>query len=151
MLIRLENDDLIEYPDEVGALALADRSKGDVLDFSKDELNLMVNALLAMFYEEELTLEENIEWARKHYTKWGLPTDSNMAKAHALIKFYNENVAPADIGYGPLELVKEFYGIESSKLKEEVYTVENMPNSPKKLIEHSDISEKTAQKFDENS
>ena len=117
MLIRLENDELIEYPDEVGALALADPSHGDVEDMPLDELNLVVNGLLAMFYEEELSLEQNIAEARDHYTKWGTPSESNMAKALAQIKFYNENVAPAEVGYGPLELVKELYGIQSSKPK----------------------------------
>ena len=151
MLIRLENENLVEYPDEVGALALADPSEGDVPDYSLDELNLTVNGLLAVLYDEELTLEENIEQARENYTRWGIPNEDNMGKALALIKFYNENVAPTDIGYGPFELIKELYGIPSSKPKAEVYIVDNMPSPPKKLLTLNESTEEPSQKDGDNS
>jgi hypothetical protein len=143
MLIRLANEDLVEYPDEVGALALADPSEGDVPEYSLDELNLTINGLLAIFYDEALTLEENIEWARGHYTKWGTPTAINLEKAHALITLYKESVAPADIGYGPLALVKELYGIQSSK-SNDVYIIENRPDPQKKLLGFSGNEEETS-------
>jgi hypothetical protein len=148
MLIRLANEELVEYPDEVGALALADPSEGDVPDFSLVELNLTINGLLAMFYDEELTIEENIAWARTHYTRWGTPTAVNMEKARSLIEVYKESVAQADIGYGPLELVKELYGIQS---KSDVYIIENMPDSPKKLLTFSDGDEESTRQPADNS
>ncbi len=151
MLIRLASGDLVEYPDELGALALDDPFSDEVPAFSLEDLNLVLSGGFGMLFDEELSLEQNIEKAHEQYTRWGKLTANNMDKALAQIKFYNENVAPADVGYVDLELVKEAFGIRSSKPKEEVYTVENMPNPPKKLIGHSDISEQTAQKSGENS
>ena len=117
MLVRLASGDLVEYPDEVGALALADPSQGDVPDFSLEDLNLLISGGLGVFYDEELSLEENIVWAKAHYTKWGKPTALNMEKALALIKFYKENLAPADVGYVDVELAKQAFGIQSSQRK----------------------------------
>ncbi len=151
MLIRLASGDLVEYPDELGALALTDPFSEDVPDFSLEDLNLILSGGFGVLFHEELTLEQNIEKAHAQYTRLGKLTANNMEKALAQIKYYNENIAPADVGCVDLKLVKEAFGIQSSKPKEEVYTVENMPNPPKKLIGHSDISEQTAQQSDENS
>lgn len=146
MLVRLASGDLVEYPDEVGALALADPSQGDVPDFSLEDLNLLISGGLGVLYDEALSLEENIVWAKEHYTKWGEPSASNMAKALAQIKFYKENVAPADVGFVDLELAKAAYGIQSSQRKPDDDFIENMPSPPKKLISFIENTEETAPK-----
>ncbi len=111
MLIRLANDALVEYPDELGALVLADPSNGDVPEFSLEELNCVISGALGVMFDESLTLEQNIAEARIEYTKWGNPSAANMEKAHALIKSYKENIAAEDIGYSDSALVNSFYGI----------------------------------------
>jgi hypothetical protein len=151
MLVRLDNNELVEYPDEVGALLLADPSEGDVPDFSLEELNCLISGGFAALYDEELTLEKNIEHAIEHYTRWGKPTESNLEKARQQIKYYKENIAPDQVVSMDVEVGNETENIQRKKPKAEVYIIENMPNPPKKLIGHSDISEQTAQKFDENS
>ncbi len=150
MLVRLASGDLVEYPDEVGALALADPSQGDVPDFSLEDLNLLISGGLGVFYDEALSLEENIAWAKAHYTKWGKPTASNMAKALAQIKFYKENVSPADVGYVDLELAKAAYGIQSSKRKPEDDFIENMPSPQKKYLAFGDDADETIQHSTDN-
>ncbi len=151
MLIRLASGDLVEYPDEVGALALADPSQGNVPDYSLEELNLLISILLGMLFDESLTLEQNIEQAKEHFTKWGSPTEGNMQKAIDHIARYKENVEPANVGYSDVELIKDVFCIPNRNSKFDDNVIENMPTTPKKLIGHSDTSEKTAQKFDENS
>lgn len=83
MLIRLDNNELVEYPDEVGALLLADPAHGDEPDYSLEEINCLLSGGFAALYGDELTLEQNIEQAREHYTRWGKPTVSNMEKVLA--------------------------------------------------------------------
>ena len=113
MLIRLANDDLVEYPDELGALVLAAPRYGDVPDFSLEELNCLISGALGILFDESLTLAQNIAEAKAHHSKWGMPTAANLAKAHALIKYYKENIALADIGYSDRELLHSAYGIIS--------------------------------------
>ena len=113
MLIRLANNNLVEYPDELGALVLADPTCGDVPNFSLEELNCVISGALGMLFDESLTLEQNIAEARVEYTQWGPPSAANLEKAHALIKYYKENIALEDIGYSDRELVNSFYGIVS--------------------------------------
>ena len=146
MLIRLANNQLLEYPDELGVLALADPSEGDVPDYSLEELNLVISIILGMLHDEKLTLEQNIELAKEHYMRWGNPTDSNLEKARAQIKYYKENVAPADVGYSDSELIKDVFGIPSSKPKAEAYIVDNMPSPPKKLLTLNESTEEPSQK-----
>lgn len=115
MLIRLANDDLVEYPDELGALVLAEPIHGDVPDFSLEELNCVINCNLGMIFDDELTLEQNIDKAREFYSMWGQPDAANLEKALALVKQYTENIALKDIGYIDKELLNDFYGIQSNR------------------------------------
>jgi hypothetical protein len=83
MLIRFGNDELVEYPDELGVLVLAEPSHGDVPDFSPDELNCVLNCNLGVIYDESMTLDENIQKAREFYSKWGsLPPRTWKRHAH---------------------------------------------------------------------
>lgn len=115
MLIRLDNDELLEYPDELGALVLADPRDGDVPDFSLDVLNALLSSSLGLLFNRSQTLEQNIVKAREHYTKWGNPSAANLEKALALIKNYNENIAPGDIGYSERELIDDLYSAPGAK------------------------------------
>jgi hypothetical protein len=133
MLIRLANDDLLEYPDDLGALVLADPTQGDVPDFSLEELNCLISGALGMLFDEGLTLEQNIEQAREHYTRWGSPSAANMEKARAQIKNYKENIAEKDIGYSDRELINEFYGIQSSSRKFDDNVIDEAPRSVVKV------------------
>lgn len=111
MLIRLANDDLVEYPDELGALVLADPSIGDVPDFSLAELNCVISGALGVLYDESLSLEQNIAEATAEYTQWGPASDANMEKARGLVRYYKENIALEEIGYSDRELLHAAYGI----------------------------------------
>lgn len=152
MLIRLISLELIEYPDELGALVLADPTQGDVPDFSLEEVNLLVNGVLVMLFDENLTLEENIEQAREHCTMWGTPDAANLEKALAQIKHYNENMALKDIGYSDRDLVLDAYGIQRSHPRStenvidqemhEVGTVPELGNSTKRLANEAAQTEK---------
>ena len=113
MLIRLANDDLVEYPDELGALVLASPRYGDVPDFSLEELNCLISGALGILFDESLSLEQNIAEAKEHHSKWGNPSPANLEKAQALIKYYKENIALEDIGYSDRELLSAAYGIIS--------------------------------------
>jgi hypothetical protein len=114
MLIRLPNDTLIKYPDEIGALALANPRFAEVPDFSLEEVNLIINITLAANYDESMTLTENIEGAKKHCTKWGTPTAENLEKALVKIKNYNEQMPVEDIGYSDTDFLLDAYSSRPS-------------------------------------
>ena len=99
MLIRLANDALVEYPDELGALVLADPSFGDVPNYTLEELNYLISFSLAILWVDSLTLAQNIAKAREDSNRWAQPSVANMEKAHAMIQFYKENVVERDVGY----------------------------------------------------
>ena len=99
MLIRLANDDLVEYPDELGALVLADPRFGDVPNYTLEELNYLISFSLAILWDDSLTLAQNIAKAREDSNRWAQPSAANMEKAHAMIQFYKKNVAEKDVGY----------------------------------------------------
>lgn len=149
MLVRLDNNELVEYPDELGALLLEDPSEGDVPDFSLEELNCLISGGFAAIYDEGLTLEENIEYAIEHYTRWGKPTAHNLEKARAQIKYYKENIAPADVVSMDFEFDKETGELQSNKGAVETCIVENSPISPRKSLLLSENPEKAMQKLDE--
>lgn len=134
MLIRLVNEQLIECPDELGAFALADPSQGDVPDFSLDEVNLLLNIIVASLFDEGNSLEENIEHARKQLSIWGTPDPANMEKALAQIKHYNENMAVKDIGYSDRDLVHDALGIQRSN-KDDVYVIDQQAREVGNVLE----------------
>ncbi len=109
MLIRLQNDTLVEYPDEVGALALANPRFAEVPDFSLEEVNLILNITLAANYDESMTLADNIIAAKKQCTKWGTPTAVNLQNALAKIKYYNTQIRAEEIGYSDPNFLIDLY------------------------------------------
>ncbi len=99
MLIRLANDDLVEYPDELGALVLADPSFGDVPNYTLEELNYLISFSLAILWDDSLTLAQNIAKAREDSNRWAQPSAANMEKANTMVQFYKKNVAEKDVGH----------------------------------------------------
>jgi hypothetical protein len=112
MLIRIITLELIEYPDDLGALVMADVSRNDVPPFSLEEINLIVNGILGLLYDEDLTLEENISYARTHCGRWGTPDAAALQKGLEQIKHYNQNIPAEQIGYSSQELVELYYHME---------------------------------------
>lgn len=142
MLIRLISLELIEYPDELGALVLADPTQGSVPDFSLEEVNCLVNGVLVALFDQSITPQENIDYAREYCTKWGTPDPGNLEKALAQIKHYNENMPLEGIGYSDSELINDFYGIQRSRSKDEHYTIDQEAHEVDKVLELGDSSKR---------
>lgn len=99
MLIRLEKKELVEFPDELGALVLADPREGDVPDFTPDLVNCLIHDALVPMFDPTVTHEQNIAQAMAHFTQIGTASTANLEKARALIADYNKNIAPDAVGY----------------------------------------------------
>ncbi len=123
MLIRLTNLALIEYPDELGALVMADLMRTDSEPFSIEETNLIVNGVLVPLYDETLTLEENIKFAREHCILSGIPDAATMQKGYEQIKRYNGGMLVEQIGYSSQELINEYYCTQPGT-KSQIYTID---------------------------
>lgn len=109
MLIRLVNGELVEYPDDVVVLMLADPTYGDTPDLSVAEANCLIHAMIGTFFDEEFTLEQNIQKIRDIYAPLARPSPRNLEKAHAQIKHYTENIALADIGYSDSDTINSIF------------------------------------------
>lgn len=127
MLIRLISGELLEYPDDLGALVLADIIQADDQDFSLEEINLFVNGALVLLYDNALSLAENINHARAHYAKYPLPDAIALQKGHEYISQYNKNMLIEDIGYSNQELINQYCGM-SPQYKVQPYTIEHEPH-----------------------
>ena len=114
MLIRLVSGALVDYPDDVVALMLADPTYGDTPDLSVEEANCLIHAMIGTFFNEELTLEQNIQKIRDIYASLASPSASNLEKAHAQIKHYTENIALADIGYSDSATINSVFHFQRS-------------------------------------
>jgi hypothetical protein len=129
MLIRLENEELIEYPDELGALVLADPREGDVPDFSLDLVNCLIHDTLVTMFDTSRTLEQNIAEAKAYYKNWGNPSDANMEKARALIESYNKNITPEEVGYIDRDLMSYLYFTHDPKNAAQSTIIDQPPKS----------------------
>ena len=127
MLIRIITLELIEYPDELGALVLAESIQPDGPPIPLDEVNLVVNGVLGLLYDEKLTLEENINFARAHCTRRGAPDANKLQKGFEQIKHYNENMPSEQIGYSSQDLIEEYYYMEP-KHKAKPYIIDQNLN-----------------------
>jgi hypothetical protein len=119
MLIRLPDGELVDYPDDVVALMLADPTYGDTPDLSVDEANCLIHAMIGTFFNPELTLEQNIQKVKDIYAPLASPSPSNLEKAHAQIRHYTENIALADIGYSDNDTINSVFHFQSSTKKPE--------------------------------
>ncbi len=127
MLIRLENEELAEYPDELGALVLADPREGDVPDFPSDLVNCLIHDALVTMFDTSRTLEQNIAEAETYYKNWGLPSAANMEKARGLIEIYNQNIAPEEVGYIDRDLMSYLYFTHDPKNSDQIIVMEPPP------------------------
>jgi hypothetical protein len=109
MLIRLKTEELVEYPNELGALVLADPREGDVPDFTPDLVNCLIHDALVPMFNQSLTHEQNIADATAHFTQIGAASEANLKKARALIADYNKNIAQDAVGYVDRNLMGYLY------------------------------------------
>ncbi len=98
MLIKAYNNTLLEFPDDLAALILADPVGGqDVPDYSIEEINAIIHGVLGALFEEELTLEQNIALVSTSYSQQNPVDDKNLEKAFSLVQHYNQNIQLAEI------------------------------------------------------
>lgn len=106
MLIRIYNDEIVEFPDDLAARILAiPIVDEDVPDYSIEEVNALIHGVLGALFEEELTLEQNIAEVSDIYAPQCPVSAANLEKAFALIRNYNENIAVADIACVSADLI----------------------------------------------
>ncbi len=106
MLIKIYNDELVEFPDDLAARILATPLLDEnVPDYSIEEINALIHGVLGALFEEEWTLEKNIAEVRDIYAPQRIPNAANLEKALALIRHYNENIAVEDIAWVSADLV----------------------------------------------
>lgn len=129
MLIRLLNEELAEYPDELGALVLADPREGDVPDFTLDLVNSLIHDALVTKFDASRTLEQNIAAAETYYKNSGLPSAANMEKARALIENYNKNIPPEEVGYIDRDLMSYLYFTHDAKNADQHIVIDQPPKS----------------------
>ena len=129
MLIRLANNNLVEYPDELGALVLADPREGDVPDFTLDLVNSLIHDALVTKFDASRTLEQNIAAAETYYKNSGLPSAANMEKARALIENYNKNIPPEEVGYIDRDLMSYLYFTHDAKNTDQHTVIDQPPKS----------------------
>lgn len=107
MLIRIETGELKAFPEDLAALILADPSCGedDKPEFTADEVNALLHAILGTFARVEISFEENIERIRKRYESIKQPSEENLQLARVSIQTYVREIKGADIGMVDNEFV----------------------------------------------
>ncbi|WP_299948051.1 hypothetical protein [uncultured Microbulbifer sp.] len=107
MLIRIETGELKEFPEDLAALILADPSCGedDKPEFTAEEVNALLHAILGTFARDEISFEENIEKIRERYESIGRPCEENLRIAQESIQAYVREIKGDDIGMVDSELV----------------------------------------------
>jgi hypothetical protein len=111
MLIKIHNDELVEFPDALAAQILATPIVAKTVpDYSIEEVNAVIHGILGALFEDELTLEQNIQAVRAIYDAQGPASAANLAKATGLIRNYNENIAVEDIAWVSADLAFPFGG-----------------------------------------
>ncbi len=122
MLIRIFDDAIVEFPDDLAALILADPSYGDDFpEFSIDEVNAIIHGTLGAFFDQDFTLEKNIKKVRDRYASLESPSISNLDAALASIRNYSQNIDVNDIGLVDKNLL---FSSENTGRK----SIDNLPN-----------------------
>lgn len=99
MLIRIFDDAIVDFPDDLAALILADPSfDDDFPEFSIVEVNAIIHGTLGAFFKQHFSLNENIERVRDRYASIASPNAVNLAAALASIRNYNSNIEIEEIG-----------------------------------------------------
>ena len=99
MLIRIDDDILREFPDDLAALIVADPTSTEkILEFSTYDINVLVHGIFGAFYDKSLSYEQNIEKMREKYSKYGQPDEDVYLAACKAVKAYITEVKNEDIG-----------------------------------------------------
>ena len=117
MLIRSHINELLEYPDDLVAMMLASPFHGDLddeSDWSIQEINCLIHAMLGAAFDETLTLEQNIEKIRHVYAPFGEPPAANLKRAQALVRLYNENLPVEEIGRVDSETIRAVFPFQNT-------------------------------------
>jgi hypothetical protein len=137
MLIRIENDELIEFPDDLVAMMLAAPVVGDQADdpdLSIEELNCLIHGMLGSLSGEGNTHEQDLDSIRDYCALMGNPTAAKLEKARAQVKFYNEKLTPSEIGRSDRETIRAVFGFQSNTSKtDDGNTIDYAPTNIKSL------------------
>lgn len=99
MRIRMSDNMICEWPDVVGIWILADPSHGECSEtFTFDQVNGLLHAGIALFYDDRLTIEENAKNIIKEFLEVELPTEENWSIATSLVESYNKKATDENIG-----------------------------------------------------
>ncbi|WP_444956964.1 hypothetical protein [Microbulbifer sp. ZKSA002] len=107
MLIRIETGELIEIPEELGALVLIDpfSSSSGQPEFSAEEVNALVHSILGTYFDSELSREENINKVKEIYAQFEPPSAEALSIARKSIEAYVKEIESAQVGMIDGELV----------------------------------------------
>lgn len=138
MLIRADDGELVEYPDDLIAMMLAAPVVGDqggYPNLSVAELHCLVHGMVGMLAGHGATLAQNIEHIREYCAMMGSPAHENLEKARAQVKFYNENLPQSEIGYSDREAIGTVFPFQKTLSKpDEAHVVDlvarNIQNLP---------------------
>lgn len=99
MEIKIDETTLIEFPDDLAALLIADPSYGDTApEFGAQEVNILIHGLLASLYDVNRPLEQNIANIREQYGSIVQPVEVAIQTAIRSIHRYNAEISEEDIG-----------------------------------------------------
>lgn len=99
MLIRVSEEQLREFPDNLAALILADPLCSDEeCDFSVEDVNLLVHGIVGTHYDFSLSYESNIEKIEALYNSMGEPNNQTYLAAQTAVDLYNQTVEVNEIG-----------------------------------------------------
>lgn len=99
MLIRVNDNTLREFPDELAAIILTDPSCADnSLTFTAHEVNVLIHGIFGTYYDPSISYEKNIDKVRKIYLKLEKPTEEAYLLALEAIASYNHQINQDQIG-----------------------------------------------------
>lgn len=99
MKIKIDDDHIQEFPDDVAALIIADPSYGDeIIDLNASEVNVLIHGVLASIYNPTLSFEENINNIKTRYMDTAKPNKEALNVALGLIEKYKIEIEDDDIG-----------------------------------------------------
>lgn len=101
MLVRISNGTLKEFPDQLAALIFACPFRMDespALD--PDDINIEIHAIIADFEDDDLpSYEAMLDAIRACYSKFGEPTQEDLAIALESIEAYKTQIPEEKIGH----------------------------------------------------
>jgi hypothetical protein len=120
MLIRIDNDELVEYPDDLVAMMLAAPvvdDHGEYPTLSIEEFNCLVHGMLGMLAGQGHTLAQNIDNIREYCALMSSPDPANLEKARAQVKLYNETLTASEISNVDRETMHAVFPFQNQRGK----------------------------------